>query len=771
MRFLLLALAGVLVHSTAFAQLGERARPAFHATEYLMSRPEGRQALEEFRRVKEAALLPYAGSAKQSYEVGARVGFSVYNFKDEKYEVIDFTLKKQLDRYLIWVETALLNGTVTDQHINDLDLALGQSTPTGSFDPSSGIIKNNEVIFGDPPDVDGDSKTDILLLDVRDNSEQGFYVLGFFDPRDLGATGNQKDIIYLDTNPGLSAPEIILATAAHEYQHLIMAEYDLSEHVFVNEAQSEWAELMNGYSGRTMIFLNQDGEHEQDFFEYRGETGGLRDRERGQLFTLYLSERHGPQKTGAVTRQATKAENGYAATEVLGTLDAFRSLVTDFHVANLLNNTSLGAKYGYQNQYYTSVRTSVDRTIDGRLATSIDQTNLSMKGGSVHYIEFADVTDLSFDIDINSLNPSTILAQRPYIVVRALVNDGGSGLIEQEFDLDGSPITIAGSVDQVTLVIVNVRAQSQTASPIPVAYSAEWAGTTTSVVESVSYDDGSPSREYVLADEPYAQMTVFSVPDGDEVSLDRVMLAPFFESQFSNTGQPASAPRDLELLVLDGTGGFPDFTKEIFSTPVDDPRAYAGVTGSTQLNHFPVDLSAHVAELSSLPADVYVGYGNAGLDANYLVLAPAVYGTENVSFVGDRNDNSWSRLWDIIVYDPDTNERICCDQRAIPVRVDFLVTTILDVDEDSGTLVASLSQNYPNPFTNRTVIEFNVPDADHVELSVYDLLGRRVATLANETFAPGKHRVTLDGDRLAAGAYILRLRTGTVETTRTLIRL
>lgn len=716
--------------------------------------------------MKEAGLLPYADAAarKQSLAVGSRATFSVHNFDTGDYDNIDFTLKKDLTRYTIWVETALLGGTVSDAQIDALDAALGQSTPSGSFDSSNGIIENNEVIFGNPPDVDGDSKTDILLLDIRDDPSQGFVVLGFFDPRDLGLNGNQADIIYLDTNPGLNVPETILATAAHEYQHLIMAEYDPFEDTFVNEAQSEWAELMNGYNGRSMSFLGQDVEHATDFFEYRESVGGILDRERGQLFTLFLAEQLSPQIAGAVTRQAARNQSGYGATDVLGSLEAFQDLVVDFHVANLIGDTSFGPEYGYENQYYTSVRTTPDRTIDGRLETSIGQTNLSMKGGAVNYVEFTDVTDFELELDVNPSDPALIGALRGFVEVRALIEESGSSMVEQEFALNGDLMVFPGTHDRIRLVIVNKRAQRPAAASIPVQYSAEWSTATTSTVVTVAYDDGNPSREYFFTEGLVAQMTSFPIPDGDEVTIDRVLLAPFYENQFGNSELPPTEPRDVELLVLDGTDGFPDLNKEIFSMTVVDPRPYAGTTPTAILNHFEVDLSAHSAELGNLPAEVFVGYVDTGTDVNYTVLAPAVYSTENTSFYGNRSTNSWSRLWDV-------TGGTCCNERVIPVRVNFLVTTIVDVDEDAPQPTASLAQNYPNPFSGSTVIEFEVPNAEHVELSVFDVLGRRVTTLANDTFVPGRHRVTLDGSGLASGLYLLRMRTVAAETTRTLIRL
>ncbi len=315
-----------LLPVAAQAQLTERVHPVdarvqeddlvapreFHATTFLSERPEGRAALQEYHARKAAGLLAQPGGAANagSESVGSQVGFSVYNFDTESYETIDFTLKIEATRYNIWVETALLNGTVSDSQINSLHAALGTSTPAGSYNSGQGIIVNDEEVFGMPPNVDGDSETDILLLDVRDDASQGFVVLGFFDPRDLTPSGNNRDILYLDTDPGLNNPETILATAAHEYQHLIMAAYDSNENTFVNEAQSEWGELMNGYYGRDMDFLIDLNEHGTAFFRYRADVGGITDRERGQLFTLYLAEQYGTLVAGAVTRQGANGQSG-----------------------------------------------------------------------------------------------------------------------------------------------------------------------------------------------------------------------------------------------------------------------------------------------------------------------------------------------------------------------------------------------------------------------------------------------------------------------------
>lgn len=82
-----------------------------------------------------------------------------------------------------------------------------------------------------------------------------------------------------------------------------------------------------------------------------------------------------------------------------------------------------------------------------------------------------------------------------------------------------------------------------------------------------------------------------------------------------------------------------------------------------------------------------------------------------------------------------------------------------------------LEQNVPNPFNPRTTIAFELPSPGHATLSVFDLAGRLVRTLADADLPAGRHRLDWDGRdahgrNVAAGIFVYRLRCGDVVQTK-----
>ncbi|MEX0723464.1 MAG: FG-GAP-like repeat-containing protein [Gracilimonas sp.] len=80
-----------------------------------------------------------------------------------------------------------------------------------------------------------------------------------------------------------------------------------------------------------------------------------------------------------------------------------------------------------------------------------------------------------------------------------------------------------------------------------------------------------------------------------------------------------------------------------------------------------------------------------------------------------------------------------------------------------------LQQNYPNPFNPTTTIQYGVPEAGEVSLEVFDMLGRKVATLINgENKSAGRHTVQFDAARFSSGMYIYRLKAANTVITKKL---
>jgi len=72
----------------------------------------------------------------------------------------------------------------------------------------------------------------------------------------------------------------------------------------------------------------------------------------------------------------------------------------------------------------------------------------------------------------------------------------------------------------------------------------------------------------------------------------------------------------------------------------------------------------------------------------------------------------------------------------------------------------SLLQNHPNPFNASTTIEFTLPKAAHVEISVYNILGQKVATLLDGQKTAGRHLITWNPENEPSGLYFARLKSG-----------
>jgi hypothetical protein len=92
-----------------------------------------------------------------------------------------------------------------------------------------------------------------------------------------------------------------------------------------------------------------------------------------------------------------------------------------------------------------------------------------------------------------------------------------------------------------------------------------------------------------------------------------------------------------------------------------------------------------------------------------------------------------------------------------PVSV-YSIPTSSEAPEIDFPSKISLAQNYPNPFNPSTTIRFELPTDNHVELVVFDMLGRKVAELVNEFRTQGTHTTSFDATNLSSGIYLYQFK-------------
>ncbi len=100
--------------------------------------------------------------------------------------------------------------------------------------------------------------------------------------------------------------------------------------------------------------------------------------------------------------------------------------------------------------------------------------------------------------------------------------------------------------------------------------------------------------------------------------------------------------------------------------------------------------------------------------------------------------------------------------------------TSTSIDQSTGSESPShidLHQNYPNPFNPSTEISYRLASPMVVKLTVFDMLGREIKVLVDQSKPAGDHRATFDASGLSSGIYLYQLRTATDMITKSMILL
>lgn len=753
------------------------ARPApppeqpVHATDLLMERPEARAALETFHYLKETGQLEArAVPPPSAYTLGDRQTFKAFNFVEGEREELPFVLEMIGSAVRIWVEgPPALPPATRRAALDSLRQALEETTPEASVNPGQGILANSQALIGAPPNVDGDGVLDVLLLNIRDAFDPETnprFIAGFVDPADLTDTGNARDIIYLDDRairaPGSTSRTLtdVLSTAAHEYQHLIHLNYDRRELTFVNEGLSEWNEVLNGYRPRRMAYLGDPGQLNVPLLRWsgRGSASVLFDYQRAGLLTTYLARRLGPAQTGSITRDPARGVDGYRnAVRTAG--PAWRDVLLDFHTANVLNDPQRDPRFGYDDPRFAGVGAAAATTTDGRLVRG-REGRLPLEPGGVRYLQWRHVHDLEVALD----GPGALDAR--------LVATADGHTTERRL-LPGMPETLDGAYDTVHLITTHSDTEG---FPFTARYAAAWTADAFFAADSLRFDDGRPEAFIRVETNHGADaeiLTELRNPNPREAFLATVELPLYFFSQFSNQDAPSPDTEQPFTLVVrevapDGSPG-----AELFTRTTTDPRPATPASGSA-LRLLSVDLTNDRAAMEALPAAFFIGFRDVPDTPNAVVYPTSIDSTQNRSYVG--TPGAFARLWDTTIPrgGGEDSSPLSLEGTFLPVRAAFFrPTDDVPVLRDSPLPDRpAILANAPNPFTHTTTLRYELPDDQPVQLSVYDVRGRRMAVLRDEVQLAGPHSVPIDGRAWGSGVYLVRLRTEghTVDHSIVLVR-
>ena len=802
-----------------------------HVTDRLARTPEAVAAFQAYHEAKALGLLPVAKTAV-SYEIGSEKEFNVLTglTRDiSTWETLAFTLVAESDSANLWISNDQQEqGTVSEDQLTQITAYVLSETPGESWRSEKGIVTNNNYIFGDPPDSpDPDDMVDILLFDIEEGTDQccvlGYVTRQDLDPNPNPGEGNAANILYVDLPQGIRGGIPSLGgTIAHEHQHLIHNAYSpgSGELTFINEGLSEWAELLNGFPPRTIRYLNDPEEIGVRLLTWRS-LGTIRqvehDYQRSGLFTTYIADRIGPEATGSIVRAKCPSGVNYCPTGswltgvygydlILGEHNLTTAdIVADFHTTNFVNDAGVDAKYAYKSPFRQGLRAVSTVIVDTEVDPAPSETTVNVSSGAVDYLTWENATNLALEIkDFEDTGgggegggtDARIAAGGGYAKTAGASNRSNLSLrlfteteagAKQLVDLDPETQThtVSGGYARVTLIVAHTRAsESFTAASIRLDITGSWGGAAFDVT-TVAYETGkNEDRVYLGGDAEDILAQLYDVPA--KARLAAVFVAPVYDNQYSNSTVPDGEPRDFTLKVWNvGDDGFPG--DELYSMDVDEsPNASHYDFRSLTYSFLRVNLPPDEEALATLPDSVFIGLTNKGTDVNYLS-ATLARSTEPDTLaywyhaVG-MNPIGWRpmarlRLCRKEVGDCDRNDDedgwLSLAGQVFPIRARFLTSLGPTSTDDPVELPSgvSLAQNYPNPFNPATSISWTQPVSAQVRLSVYNLLGQKMAMPVDGLRPAGEHEVRLDASGWASGVYVYVLETGTHMLTRHMVLL
>ena len=278
--------------------------------------------------------------------------------------------------------------------------------------------------------------------------------------------------------------------------------------------------------------------------------------------------------------------------------------------------------------------------------------------------------------------------------------------------------------------------------------------------------------------------TCFSVQDGFFVVSDQINSLSEFEFFDRQFWHHLGTMKIAGVNKTDGIATFPyssaDYPMGLFAAIDSDNRTvlvnWDKIFSEIESNGgLPVELSFFIAEIIN-GNEIHLNWQTETEVDNYgfeierasSLTTPRQDAWEMIGFVEGHGNSNSPKEYSFV--DKNINsEKYSYRLKQLDTDGSFTYSDVVEIDLKLPDRF-KLSQNYPNPFNPTTVINYQLPEAGKVTLSIYDILGNEVRILVNEERSAGNYEIEFNATGLPSGVYFYILRAGSfVESKKMLL--
>lgn len=784
--------------------------------------PKEQEIIDYFREHPEERTLMKTAKTTWDFKEGDTRSWKASSWvTNDFYDVMSTCRAVGENCYVFVADSAWQEGFVDQEAVDAIVNGFDNTTPNFA---TQGIYDVDVATFGEPPNIDGDDKIIILILDIQDDYDgTGGYIAGYFSSGNQlsladNPNSNQAEIFYMDSFPANllspSGQNQVLNTTAHEFQHMIHYRWDSNETTFPNEGLSEIASYVCGYG-----FRNDSGYRDDTniyLFNWSNDDA-LPDYTRAALWTLYLLEQH----PNGFLEDLVKAplHGGDGINQALSTYGAARTwqeIFVDWLIANYLQDATVNPRWGYAypnaiastpvaehnianvsgngsiartSGQYVSFKTSIPDTITWTAGSKLsikaikigDNTVVEDVPNGIPYIikpngeTFSDVTFCIINNSAFTQFNYSYVAKGPDIPVVP-------GNYELFYE-DGVPEgTLLGYVAGDSIAVLFDGLAGGKLDSIKTIHS----GSGRILLSINEYGTDFLRGAALMAP---ARITIPASTDWFTINLtnNNIDASSDFVVSYLLGGDPYEPCITVSQESDDGTRNSVQYdinsSSWAYPTGAGDTifkfmiRAYVSIGGTAVLAQPTIN-------------SIIANQGNVQLSWNSSagpVEGYNIYRSTSTGFTPDNNNKignvestitnytdalpniqaNTDYYYRISSFDGSGNESDYSEE---------VTTRTLDVKDKNGIPTEySLNSNYPNPFNPSTTFRFSSPKDGLVKFTVHDLLGRVIYSENSNLFA-GNYSFTWDGQnqldqQVVSGVYFLRMEAEGYSQTRKMLLL